>query len=180
MAFNFNELDRIKNNISSDSEELHVLLRDLNNLINDNVGSFDTWDSQKANEFKNKWNDFSNENFPMYEKSFSSQVNILNTAIKSYSEAENGSSNVTRTTNSVNTKSTYEKKIEQLSENNTSNVIVNEENAGKAIESNIKNTKELSGMFNQELYKGFKAAVAGGGLVAGATKIGDIHDSTQS
>ena len=44
----------------------------------------------------------------------------------------------------------------------------------------IKDTKELSGMFNQELYKGFKEAIVSGGLVAGATKIGDIHDSTQS
>ena len=181
MAFNFNELERIKNNISTDSEELHSLLNELNGLINDNVGSFDTWDSQKADEFKNKWNDFSNENFPVYEKSFNSQVNILDTAIKSYSEAENTSnSKNTNSNTTVTEKSSYETKIEKLSEKSSEPVIVNEENAGKAIENNIKDTKELSSMFNQELYKGFKSAIISGGLTAGAVKIGDTYDSSKS
>ena len=44
--------------------------------------------SAKADEFKGKWNDFASEKFPVYEKSFRSQVNILETAIKSYQQAE--------------------------------------------------------------------------------------------
>lgn len=88
MAFNYSELTNIKNRISTDSEELNGLLKELNNLIEDNVGNFSTWSSAKADEFKGKWNDFVSEKFPVYEKSFRSQVNILETAIKSYQQAE--------------------------------------------------------------------------------------------
>ena len=42
MAFNYSELTNIKNRISTDSEELNGLLKELNNLIEDNVGNFST------------------------------------------------------------------------------------------------------------------------------------------
>lgn len=88
MAFNYSELTRIKQSISNDAEELNEILKDLNNLIEDNVGNISTWSSSKADEFKQKWNDFSTEKFPVFEKSFKSQVNVLDTAIKSYQQAE--------------------------------------------------------------------------------------------
>ena len=88
MAFSYTDLSRIETKISADADELSKVLQTLNSLIEDNVGNVTTWNSAKAAEFKNKWQDFANEKFPRYEESFKAQVKILDTAIKSYQQAE--------------------------------------------------------------------------------------------
>lgn len=173
MAFSFDELNRIKENISNDSEELNSTLKELDNLIKSNIGNVDVWDSQKATEFLNNWNDFSNEKFPVFEQSFKSQINILDTAIKSYKEAETDNT-TTSQKSTTPTKSNYENQIEKVSEsNNEKPIIVNQETTHQAIEENLKNNKDLSKMFNEELYNSFKETLTTGGIVAGATKIQD-------
>ena len=88
MAFSYGDLTRIQSKISADADELTTVLQRLNSLVEDNVGSVSTWNSAKATEFKNKWQDFSSEKFPVFEQSFKAQIKILDTAIKSYQQAE--------------------------------------------------------------------------------------------
>jgi len=88
MAFSYNDLTRIENKISADADELNKVLQTLNTLVEDNVGNVSTWNSAKASEFKSKWQDFTSEKFPVYEQSFKAQIKILDTAIKSYQQAE--------------------------------------------------------------------------------------------
>ena len=66
MAFDYNELTKIKNKIVNDSEELKQVLNNLNVLVDNNVGKLSTWDNNGCNKSTWRYGKIMEE--PFYEK----------------------------------------------------------------------------------------------------------------
>ena len=88
MALNYGELNRIKESISSDLEELTALLSEFNTLVDENVNNREVWYGTSSELFNKKWNDFADAKFPQYKNIFNKEVQNVVSAMTNWGKAE--------------------------------------------------------------------------------------------
>lgn len=88
MAFSYNDLTRIKNNIITDTESINALFNEFSALIDESVNNDQIWRGASAYDFKTTWDSFALEKFPEYKNIFNKEINNVVAAINAYQRAE--------------------------------------------------------------------------------------------
>ena len=90
MALNYNELTRIKGEISTKLDELTTLFNSFTNLVNENVNNQSVWYGTSSATFKTQWDEFADVKFPQYKSFFNKEIDNVMAAINSWSTSEQG------------------------------------------------------------------------------------------
>ena len=88
MAFNYEKLMDIKSKIDNETEGLQKTLSSFSALISENVRNPRVWQGNSAVNFKSKWDNFADVNFPKYKEGFNKQSSNIFNSVKNYQTAE--------------------------------------------------------------------------------------------
>lgn len=88
MALSYNELERIKGEISTNLDELTALFNDFTNLVNENVNNQEVWQGASSAQFKTKWDEFADTKFPEYKRMFNKEIDNVMAAIREWKTSE--------------------------------------------------------------------------------------------
>lgn len=82
--FNYDDAKNSVNKIESLTDELNRILNTMNGIVEDNVNNPTVWKGQSASSYKQKWDNFRDNNFNKFITAFKNQsVNVSN-AIDEY------------------------------------------------------------------------------------------------
>lgn len=88
MAFSYSDLTRIKNDITSDTENLGTLFNEFSALVDENVNNDQVWHGSSSMNFKQSWDRFAGEKFPEYKRIFNKEIENVVASINAYQRSE--------------------------------------------------------------------------------------------
>ena len=88
MAFNYQELTRIKGKIEEDKNSLISLLNSFSDLVDANVNNQKVWYGTSSDSFKTDYDTFEGENYKAYKDGFEKQITVVGTTIEEWRKAE--------------------------------------------------------------------------------------------